>query len=208
MRRPRYGLPPRDQRHQYLRFMGLQYIDADIIDFETMLGKIHGREVHRVQVFNFRGLTDLMADGLSGKMLIEHRHAQGQVEEMETARLIVCCNAGRSHAPEKVTVADLFYLRGMDVAEHFELLTKERLRGLTVIVRDLPVIDMAELVRLQICKELDDTWAWVVPEPERQHDVTVRAPMDVGGAPDIDKSAQAIPAPAQAPQPPLIAEPA
>ncbi|GKE18631.1 hypothetical protein Tco_1426208, partial [Tanacetum coccineum] len=32
------------------------------------------------------------------------------------------------------------------LAEHFGLLTEERLQGLTVIVRDLPVIDMAELV--------------------------------------------------------------
>ncbi|GKE17954.1 hypothetical protein Tco_1425531 [Tanacetum coccineum] len=46
------------------------------------------------------------------------------------------------------------------LAKHFGLLTEERLQGLTVIVRDLPKIDMAELVRLQICEELDDTWAW------------------------------------------------
>ncbi|GJU89611.1 hypothetical protein Tco_1302034 [Tanacetum coccineum] len=44
------ALPPTDQRHQYLRF----------------------------QVFNFGGLTDLMAEGLSGRMLMEHRDAQGQ----------------------------------------------------------------------------------------------------------------------------------
>ncbi|GKF91850.1 hypothetical protein Tco_0275551 [Tanacetum coccineum] len=95
-------------------------------------------------------------------------------------RLIACSIAGRSQAPEKVTMTDLFYLRGMDVgsinipyllarylrlftserkhkamisrgqfvarlAKHFRLLTEERLRGLMVIVRDLPVIDMAKL---------------------------------------------------------------
>ncbi|GKG58683.1 hypothetical protein Tco_0594453, partial [Tanacetum coccineum] len=27
---------------------------------------------------------------------------------------------------------------------------------------------MAELVRRQICEELDNTWAWVAPGPERQ----------------------------------------
>ncbi|GKE21506.1 hypothetical protein Tco_1433018, partial [Tanacetum coccineum] len=43
------ALPPRDQRHQYLR----------------------------VQVFDFRGLPDLMAEGLSARMLMEHRDAQG-----------------------------------------------------------------------------------------------------------------------------------
>ncbi|GJU11358.1 hypothetical protein Tco_1133754 [Tanacetum coccineum] len=51
-------LPPSDQRHQYLRFKGLGYTDADITDFEEIL--------------------ELMAEGLSGKMMIEHRDAQGQ----------------------------------------------------------------------------------------------------------------------------------
>ncbi|GKE90067.1 hypothetical protein Tco_1567542 [Tanacetum coccineum] len=101
-------------------------------------------------------------------------------------RLIACSIAGRSQAPKKVTVTDLFYLRGMDVdsvnvnyllarylrlfavgrksgahisgglflarlAEHFGLLTAEILGGLTVIAPELLIIDMAELVRLQIC---------------------------------------------------------
>nr|GFA02061.1 hypothetical protein [Tanacetum cinerariifolium] len=69
------ALPPRYQRHQYLRFEGLGYIDADIIDFEEGLGRIYGKEIHSVQVFNFRGLTELMAEGLSGKILMEHRDA-------------------------------------------------------------------------------------------------------------------------------------
>ncbi|GJS77868.1 hypothetical protein Tco_0727749, partial [Tanacetum coccineum] len=60
-------LPPRDQRHQYLGFEGLQYTDVDIADFETRLGKIYRREVHRVLVFDFVGLTDLMAKGLSAE---------------------------------------------------------------------------------------------------------------------------------------------
>ncbi|GJR67218.1 hypothetical protein Tco_0013283 [Tanacetum coccineum] len=54
------------------------------------------------------------------------------------------------------------------LAKYSRLLAEERLHGLTVIVRDLPVIVMAELVRLQICVELDDTWAWVAPGPEMQ----------------------------------------
>ncbi|GJW88825.1 hypothetical protein Tco_0164165, partial [Tanacetum coccineum] len=66
-------------------------------------------------------------------------------------RLIACSIAGRSQPPEK------FVAR---LAEHFGLLTEERIQGLTVIVRDLLVIDMAELVGL-LCVELDDTWAWV-----------------------------------------------
>ncbi|GKD29550.1 hypothetical protein Tco_1240328, partial [Tanacetum coccineum] len=64
-------------RHQYLRYKGLQYIDVDIVDFEVRLARIYGKEVHRVQVFGFGGLPDLMVEGLSTRMLMEHRDAQG-----------------------------------------------------------------------------------------------------------------------------------
>ncbi|GKC60188.1 hypothetical protein Tco_1087786 [Tanacetum coccineum] len=213
------ALPPRDQRHQYLRFEGLQYTKGDIADFEMRLAKIYRREVHRVQVFDFRGLPDLMTEGLSSRMLMEHRDAQctfgyGEaVLDLDTAgereaeprqggfeclldwdlicggffgytpsynlirdpklrlyhRLIACSIAGRSQAPEKGGS-----------------------KGLTVIVRDLPVIDMAELVRLQICVDLDDTWAWVAPGPERQPDAAIGAPEDAHIA---DEGAPAVPAP-------------
>ncbi|GKF89293.1 hypothetical protein Tco_0263256, partial [Tanacetum coccineum] len=74
--------------------------------------------------------------------------------------LIACSITRRSQAREKVTVTDLFYLGGMDVgsvnvpyllarlAKHFGLLTAEILGELTVITLELPVIDMAELIRL------------------------------------------------------------
>ncbi|GKG15908.1 hypothetical protein Tco_0358231 [Tanacetum coccineum] len=54
------------------------------------------------------------------------------------------------------------------LADHFGLLTKERLQGLTVTAPALPIIDMTELVILQICVERDDTWAWVPVRPARQ----------------------------------------
>nr|GEW23498.1 hypothetical protein [Tanacetum cinerariifolium] len=128
------ALPPRDQRHSYLGFEGLEYTDANIVDFEEMLGKIYGKGVHLVLFFNFWGLTAEMAEGLSGRMLMERRDAQGQRISSEEDflgtsssynvirdpmlrlchRLIACSIAGRSQAPEKVTVTDLFYLRGID----------------------------------------------------------------------------------------------
>ncbi|GKC23019.1 hypothetical protein Tco_1025169 [Tanacetum coccineum] len=157
------------------------------------------REVHRVQVFDFGGFPDLMADGLSARMLMEHRDAQGVREEIESPgissvgdflgttssytaikdpilrlchRLIACSIAGRSQAPEKVTVTDLFYLRGID--------------GLTIIAPALPIIDMAELP-----------------------DVAAGTPRVAQDAPAVDEGDQAVPAPVQAPQqpppPPLTA---
>ncbi|GJT82289.1 hypothetical protein Tco_1056631 [Tanacetum coccineum] len=81
------ALPPSDQRHQYLRsgqpdptdtprYEGLHYTNADIADFKMRLARIYRREVHRVQVFNFRGLPDLIVEGLSTRMLMEHMDAQ------------------------------------------------------------------------------------------------------------------------------------
>ncbi|GKD71294.1 hypothetical protein Tco_1325384 [Tanacetum coccineum] len=241
---------------------------------------------------------DLMAEGLSARMLMEHMDAQGvrlftsrawrrlfdirglllrgarrrlrwrqfilalglhTNEEMETVRfgaywaesardpilrlchrLIALSIARRSQAPEKVTVTDLFYLRGLNVdsfnvpyllarylrlftagrksralicggqfvarlAEHFGLLTEERLRGLIVIAPTLSVIDMGELVRLQICEEIDDTWAWVALGPERQPDAAAGAPEDAEDAPVVDEGGQAVSAPVQAPPPPPAA---
>ncbi|GKA49644.1 hypothetical protein Tco_0742717 [Tanacetum coccineum] len=154
------------------RYKGLEYSDADIADFEARLARIYGREVRRVPVFNFGGLPDLMADGLSTKIYTRSSTV----------------SAGRSQAPEKVIVADLFYLRGMDVdsfvaqlAEHFGLLTAEILGGLTVIAPELPVIDMAEL---------------------RKPDTVASAPAIAEDAHAIDEGNQDVPAPVQAPQQP------
>ncbi|GJT49522.1 hypothetical protein Tco_0975679 [Tanacetum coccineum] len=72
------AFPPRNQRYQYLRYEGLQYTDDDIADFEARLTRIYRREVHKVHVFDFGGLLDLMAEGLSTRMLMEHKDAQGQ----------------------------------------------------------------------------------------------------------------------------------
>ncbi|GJR19595.1 hypothetical protein Tco_0968122 [Tanacetum coccineum] len=161
----------------------------------TTLVRIYSREIHRVQIFDFGGLPDLMAEGLSARILMEHRDAQGAIldlntlgalqfqlggarrrmswrqfilalglhtdEEMHSAgfdflgttlsytmiqdlilrlchRLIACSSAGRSQAPEKVTVTDLFHLRGMDVdlvnvpyllARYLRLFTARRKSG-------------------------------------------------------------------------------
>ncbi|GKB02622.1 hypothetical protein Tco_0830711 [Tanacetum coccineum] len=306
------ALPPCEQRHRFLRYEGLEYPDTNIVDFNGRLARIYRREVHRVPVFDFGGLPDLMAKGLTAKMLMEHRDDQGVsvftskawrrmfdirgplvheliLEFFSTFRfgqaildpdkgdlrdywigisfagdflsttpsyivirdpilrlchrLIACSIAGRSQAPKKVTVTDLFYLRGMDVgsinvpyllarylrlftakrkigahipggqfvarlAEHFGLLTAEILGGLTVIAPELPVIDMAELVRLQIYVEIDDTWAWVAMGPKRQPDAMAGSPANAEDVPIVDEGGQDDLALVQAPQQPPLPPPA
>ncbi|GJZ22126.1 hypothetical protein Tco_0559165 [Tanacetum coccineum] len=122
------------------------YTDADIADFETKLARIYRREVHRVQVFDFGGLPNLLAEGLSTRMLMKHMDAQGQ-------------SVFTSRAWKR-----LFNIRGPLVHELIleffctfrfgeAVLDLDMIRALMFqlgrvrrrIVRDLPVIDMAEL---------------------------------------------------------------
>nr|GEY12952.1 hypothetical protein [Tanacetum cinerariifolium] len=77
------------------------------------------------------------------------------------------------------------------LAEYFGLVSNEGLIGLTMIARQLPVIDMDKLVRLRICDMLGDTWAWVAPRPERQSVVAAGAPKGAEGALTIDEGVQA-----------------
>ncbi|GKA42229.1 hypothetical protein Tco_0734889, partial [Tanacetum coccineum] len=88
------------------------------------------------------------------------------------------------------------------LAHHFGLISDDGLRGLSVVTREIPLIDMGELVKLNICKEIGDEWAWVAPIPERQQVVVAGALEAVVDAPAVDEGSQADPAPIQAPQPP------
>ncbi|GKC00047.1 hypothetical protein Tco_0986183 [Tanacetum coccineum] len=229
---PDMALLPRDQRHQYLRYKRLQYTDVDIEDFETRLARIYRRELHRVQVFDFGGLSDLMAEGLSARKPKEFGEA---VLDLDTPRALldgdcwIQCILGREReadpgqkGSERLLDRDLIclLLGGVlevfcyweeewgsylwrtvmaQLAEHFGLLTEERLQGLMVIAPALSVIDMAELVMLQICVEIDDTWAWVALGPERRPDAAAGAPEAAEDAPVIEEGGQGIPAPVQAP---------
>ncbi|GKG23767.1 hypothetical protein Tco_0391803, partial [Tanacetum coccineum] len=83
-------------------------------------------------------------------------------------------------------------------------LAVEILGGLMVLAPKLQIIDMAELVRLQIYVQLDDTWDWVSIGPERQPYVVAGAPVVAKDAPDVDEGDQDVLSPVQAPhQPPL-----
>ncbi|GKE40592.1 hypothetical protein Tco_1463997, partial [Tanacetum coccineum] len=54
------------------------------------------------------------------------------------------------------------------LAMHFGLVNDEELRGLQVVARELPLIDLHEIGRLHIYARYGDTWAWVAEGPKRQ----------------------------------------
>ncbi|GJV69806.1 hypothetical protein Tco_1485315 [Tanacetum coccineum] len=67
---------------------------------------------------------------------------------------------------------------------------------------------MTELVRFQICKEIDDTSAWVSPGLERQPGAAAGTPKAAEDAHVADEGDQAVPTPVQAPQlPPPASRP-
>ncbi|GKB36337.1 hypothetical protein Tco_0881279 [Tanacetum coccineum] len=59
-----------------------------------------------------------------------------------------------------------YFIGGL--AAHFRLYSDEGLRGLQVVTRELPLIDLHDLGRLNICSRYGNTWAWAAPGPERQ----------------------------------------
>nr|GEW87972.1 hypothetical protein [Tanacetum cinerariifolium] len=74
--------------------------------------------------------------------------------------------------------------------------------GLSVVTCELPLIDLHELGRLNICLRISGTWAWVASGPERQPDATAGALGASGDALPADEGTQADLAPVQAPQRP------
>ncbi|GJU72989.1 hypothetical protein Tco_1264394 [Tanacetum coccineum] len=253
------ALPPREQRHRFLRYEGLEYTDTDIEDFKARLARSYRMEVHRVQVFDFGGLPDLMAEGLSARILMEHRDDQGTIgfgaywadsagqipdkgdlsdywigifstrDFLGTApsytivwdpilrlchRLISCSITGRSQAPEKVTVTDLFYLRGMDVssvnvpyllARYLRLFAAGRKTD-AYISGGKFVARLAEhfgLMTAEILRGLT-----VAMGLERKPDAAESAPAVAEDDPVVNEGDQAVLAPVQAPQQPPPPPPA
>ncbi|GKB58507.1 hypothetical protein Tco_0914693 [Tanacetum coccineum] len=200
------ALPPREHRHRFLRYEGMEYTDSDIADFESRMTMKHRDEAGVVvftsqawgRLFGTRGplVWELILEFLSTLRFGEFILALGlhTGEEMESPGFARRFTAGRKN--EAHISGGQFVAR---LAEHFGLLTDEILGGLTVIAPELQMIDMAELVRLQICVQFDDTWAWVSMGPERQPDATAGAPGVAEDAPIVDEGGQAVLTPIQAP---------
>ncbi|GKC71557.1 hypothetical protein Tco_1117440 [Tanacetum coccineum] len=81
------------------------------------------------------------------------------------------------------------------LAHHFGLVSDDGLGGLSVVARELPLIDIGKLVKLNICIEIGDDWAWVAPRLERQQVAATGAPKAAEDAPAVDEGAQADPTP-------------
>ncbi|GJT92911.1 hypothetical protein Tco_1081756 [Tanacetum coccineum] len=180
-------LPPREQRHTFLRYQGLEYTNEDIADFEERMVMEHRNDAGvvvftsqaRGRLFDTRRpqVRDLTLEFLCtlrfGEVLLDLDALGGLLLEKSGAHIY-----GRQ-----------FVAR---LAKHFGLLTVEILGGLTVIAPKLPIINMGELVRLQICMKVNDTWDWVSMGPEKQPDAAAGALRVAKDAPAVDEDDQAV----------------
>ncbi|GJU03980.1 hypothetical protein Tco_1114318 [Tanacetum coccineum] len=219
------ALPPREQRHRFLRYEGLEYLDTEFLISRGILSLVHKRELGRAgrrmswrwfilalglhteeemqmaefgvywarsakQIPNKGDLRDYWIGISSARDFLGTSPLYTMIQDPILRlchRLIACSTARRSQAPElfstrKKSVAHIF--RGQFVArlaEHSGLMNADILGRLTVIVPELPVIDMTELAS---------------------------APTDAEDAPIIDEGDQAILTPVQALQQPPPPPPA
>ncbi|GJU64935.1 hypothetical protein Tco_1246770 [Tanacetum coccineum] len=135
-------------------------------------------------------------------------------------RLIACSISGKSQAPEKLTVTNLFYLKGKDVdsinvpyllTRYFRLFATKRKNGAHISGGQF-VARLAEHFGLLTAEILGGL---TVISPElliidmaKLHDTTARSLAVAEDAPVVDKGDQAVLAPVQAPQQPPPSPPA
>ncbi|GKE40669.1 hypothetical protein Tco_1464074, partial [Tanacetum coccineum] len=255
-------LPPRDQRHLWLCYQVKGYTEEIVHDFEQRLEMIFGRQVNRVHILDFEGLTPDMRQDLAERLRMVYTgddghelfvsHAWRRLFEIRaplvqefilkffsTCRIsseigldvadTLCFQLGG--ARRSMTWRQFILALGLHTAEEmaedgFEaywlgservipdkwdlsggrnLKSDDGLRGLSIVTRELPLIDMGELVKLYICIEIRDDWAWVAQCVERQPVAAAAAPGGAKDVSDIDEGAQAVLAPIHAPLPPAPA---
>ncbi|GKB92762.1 hypothetical protein Tco_0965034 [Tanacetum coccineum] len=243
-------LLPHDQRHLWLRYQVVGYTEEIVCDFEQRLEMIFRRQVNRVHILDFEGLTPDMRHNLVERLKMVYTGDDGDevfvshawrrlfgiraplvqefiLEFFSTCRIVLGLHTAKEMAedefgaywlgserviPDKGDLSDYRveissgkdFLRGAPsytyirdpvqrlchrhaegrksdarlsgehfirrLAHHFGLVSDDGLRGLSVVARELPLIDIGELVKLNICMEIRDDWAWVAPRPERQPD--------------------------------------
>ncbi|GKA77388.1 hypothetical protein Tco_1140144 [Tanacetum coccineum] len=195
------------------------YTEEIVHDFEQRLDTIYGRQVNRVHILDFEGLTPDMRQDLAERMRMvytgDDRQELGGARRSMTWRQFILAMVLHTivemakdgfgaywdflrgapsytyirdpirrlchrHAEGRKSSARLsggHFIRRL--AHHFGLVSDDGLRGLYVVARELPLIDI-----------------------ERQQVVAAGA---VGDAPGIDEGVQADPSPIHAPQQPPLA---
>ncbi|GJW19154.1 hypothetical protein Tco_0026590 [Tanacetum coccineum] len=204
-------LPAADQRHPWLKYEVKGYTLGIVHSCDQRLETIWSRPVNRDHVLDFEGLAPEMRQDLAVRLRMAPEKVTGvdlfylrSIEHGTTNVPHLLAQYMFRHAEGRKSGARLsggHFIRRL--AMHFRLVSDEGLRGLHVVTRELPLIDLHELRRLNICMRYGDTWAWVAQGLVRQqvaaagaHEANEARPTAKEVAPKIPVP---VPAPAQAP---------
>ncbi|GKB69371.1 hypothetical protein Tco_0930783 [Tanacetum coccineum] len=179
-------LPPRDQRHIWLRYQVEGYTEEIVHDFEQRLEMIFGRaplvQEFLLEFFSTCRIGDEMGLDVTGTLCFQLGGARRSMiwrqfilalglytaEEMVEDGFRAYWLASERLVPDKgdlilvqehtekrrvvqVKLGGHFIGR---LAHHFGLVSDDGLRGLSVMARELSLIDIGELVKLNICMEI------------------------------------------------------
>ncbi|GJZ30409.1 hypothetical protein Tco_0575456 [Tanacetum coccineum] len=206
------ALPPREQRHPFLKYDGLQYTEADIEDFEMRLTRIYRSEADSARQIPDKGdLRDYWIGISSTRDFLGTNPSYTAIRDPILRlyhRLIAFSIVGRSQAPEKVTVTDLFYLRGIYIGSINVPYLLDRYLRLFAAGRKSEahisggqfIARLAKHFRLLTVKILQGLTV-IAPKiliinMAELPDVAVSAPGVAQDAPIVDEGGQADPAPA------------
>ncbi|GJZ24875.1 hypothetical protein Tco_0562334, partial [Tanacetum coccineum] len=199
-----------------------RYTEGIVHSYEQRLETIWSMTVNRVHVLDFEGLTPRMRQDLAVRLrMVYTREGQQVMSDTEMGLDVVdtlCFLLGgirrrmtwrqfilalglhtdpemaeAGHAEGRKTGARFSggHFIGR-LAMHFGLVSNEGLKGLQVVTQELPLINLHELGRLNICSRYRDTWAWVAQGPERQQVVAAGAHGADTASPAADEGAQEI----------------
>nr|GEV12932.1 Gag-Pol polyprotein [Tanacetum cinerariifolium] len=210
------ALPPHDQRHIWLCYQEDEYTEEIVHDFEQRLETIFvGRDFlrgapsynyiidpvrrlcHRLISYNIFGKGQALEKVTATDLFYLHSMDHGAANVSYLLEQYLFRHAERRNSGVKLSGGH--FIRHL--AHHLGLVSDDGLRGLSVMTREIPLIDMGELFKLNIHREIGDDYDWVAPGPERQQVAAISAPDAIEDAPAVDEGAQADPTPVQAPQP-------
>ncbi|GJY32953.1 hypothetical protein Tco_0417422 [Tanacetum coccineum] len=136
-----------------------QHIDEFKLKDETSLSECHEKEQNVLYFNDLFSFNEIYLDDL--KSDTDNDNDEINIEQPSEDMSVI-------PLPNVINVDIGAYAQGDD-----------GLRGLSVVTRELSLIDMGELIKLTICMEVGDNWAWVALEEKRQPVAVSAAPGDV-----------------------------
>ncbi|GJW06084.1 hypothetical protein Tco_1568507 [Tanacetum coccineum] len=137
-------LPPRDQRHLWLRYQVEGYTKEIVHNFEQRLETIFGRQVNRVHILDFEGLTPDMRQDLVERLRIVYTGDDGHEMGLDAAGTLCFQLGGSRHS---MTWIQFILALGLHTTEE---IAEDKFRAYWKFLRGAPsytyIIDLVQIL--------------------------------------------------------------